>query len=253
MRLIQIIKLLCLSLIMILDLASCKDSTDENKSVEFADSYNEITKWCSCSIFIQHGSGNYDFEVNDKEGIKWSYNKDLNDRITIQGLKEGIYSLKVIDKEKNESSTTIIKVLPQAVIISIIKSDDALFSQKHDGLVLMGDTENKCFILHHIPPVSAYNYSSEPIFEGFYDIEEKDGKPSTLLLRDQNKIIVRTYTLDGTSEEALQFLKKLKNRQSWGTNDMFLSNGSIILKDNQRATNAKLILAYTFLPQNFYK
>ena len=77
---------------------------------------------------ITNGSGNYEYSINDKEGLEFLSEED-GKFITFKGLKEGIYKVKVIDKATNENAVVTIKVLPQAIEIDALmrKVDDPLF------------------------------------------------------------------------------------------------------------------------------
>lgn len=235
-------------MLFLVSLAGCKGSSDE-KSLELSDSYYEVTKWCSGNIFIYHGSGSYDVNTSDEEGLKLSF-KDTN-RLNFQGMKEGLYKLQITDKETKEKATATIKVLPQAVIISALKRDlnDDLFTQKGQ-LVLMGDAENKCFILPSWP--QGANRPSTTTFEGCYEIVEDAGKVTSILLFDKNKNNIRTYKIETSDKEVLDYLSKLLHRQPWEKDSPYFQDGSMTLTDGQNMVKASLYLAGDFLPYHLY-
>lgn len=241
-------------LLFLLSFNSCKSSTDnEEKSVEFYDTYNEVGKWCSCILPIENGSGDYEFDVNDKEGVKLSFDQEKNQLIA-KGMKEGIYHLTVTDKQTLKVASAVLKVLPQALLISFNSSknsyDHSPFSYK-DDFFLMGDAYNTCFIFPS-PVNGAADYRKNPTFEGFYQIEEKDGKPANLLLFDKNKNKIHTYELEGTSAEALSCLSRLLHRQSWEQDELFLQDDKVVLIENQNTLKAKIALVSTFIPKHYY-
>lgn len=206
-QIVNIVGIACLGMLFLVSLIGCKDSTDR-QPVGFAASSYQTTKWCSTIIGIVHGSGSYEFSVSDKEGIKLSFQKETN-QLTVEGLKEGIYEIRVLDKKTQESATTTVKVLPQALTIFAKRSrEDSLF-EKQSCLVLMADQENRCFMFH-IPIPTGYECS----FEGFYKIEETENIPTHIILFDKNRNKIRTYSLKGT-EVALDCLSKLWHRQKW--------------------------------------
>jgi len=248
-QIINILGIACLGMLFLVSLVDCKGSSDE-KSLELSDSYYEITNWCSSNIFIYHGSGNYDVSVSDKEGLKLSF-EDTN-RLNFQGMKEGLYELQITDKETNEKATATIKVLPQAVIISTLKRDsnDDLFTQKGE-LVLMGDAENKCFIL---PPwlQGGGNRPSTPTFEGSYEMVEYAGKVTSILLYDKSKNKIRTYKIETSDKEVFDCLSKLLHRQPWEKDSPYFQDGSMTLTDGQNVVKASLYLGGAFLPKHLY-
>lgn len=246
-QIINIVGIACLGMLFLVSFVGCKGSS-EKLTLELGDSYYEVTKWCSGDILIEHGSGNYDISISDKEGLKLSFEDSY--RLKFQGMKEGLYELQVTDKETNEKAIATIKVLPQAMIITALSrtQNDNLFSQKV-RLVLMGDAENKCFILPAW--IQGSKNPDTPTFEGSYEIVEVAGKVTNILLFDKNKNKVRTYELE-TSEEVLNCLSKLLHRQSWEKESPFLQDSLVILTDGENVVKATACLAECFLPKHFY-
>lgn len=250
----NLVGMVAMCLLFLLSFNSCKSSTDnEELSVEFYETYNEVGKWCSCFLSIKNGSGDYEFAVNDKDGVKLSFDKEKNSLIA-KGLKEGVYYLTVTDKQTQKVASAVLKVLPQALLISFNSSknsyDHSPFSYK-DELFLMGDADNRCFIFPSVVNGAA-DYRKNPTFEGFYQIEEKEGKPANLLLFDKNKNKIHTYKLEGTSAEALNCLSHLLHRQPWEQDEPFLQDGKVVLIDNQDTLQAKIALVSTFIPKHYY-
>lgn len=241
--------MVCISMLFLISLASCNDSSDKKLSLEIYKPYYETTKWCTCTILITNGSGNYEYSINDKEGLEF-LSEENGKFITFKGLKEGIYKVKVIDKATNENAVVTIKVLPQAIEIAALmrKVDDPLFS-KGTRLFLMGDAENKCFILPHA--IQGTNPSEPIIFDGYYELVENEGVVTGIVLYDKNKNIVRNYQIE-TSEEVLDCLSKLLYRQPWDRENPFFSDELVRLKSGEYVVNATAHLASTFIPYHFY-
>lgn len=241
--------MVCISMLFLISLASCHDSSDKKLSLEIYKPYYETTKWCTCTISITNGSGNYEYSISDKEGLEFLSEED-GKFITFKGLKEGIYKVKVIDKATNENAVVTIKVLPQAIEIDALmrKVDDPLFS-KGTRLFLMGDAENKCFILPHA--IQGTNPSEPIIFDGYYELVENEGVVTGIILYDKNKNIVRNYQVE-TSEEILDCLSKLLYRQPWDRENPFFGDHLVRLKSGEYVVNATAHLASTFIPYHFY-
>lgn len=248
-QIINILGIAYLGMLFLVSLVGCKGSSDDKTALELSDSYYEVTKWCSSNILIDHGSGNYDISVSDKEGLKLSF-EDTN-TLNFLGMKEGLYELQVTDKETKEKATATIKVLPQAIIISASQRvlNDDLFTPKAD-LFLMGDAENKCFIL---PPwLQGTTRPTTPTFEGSYEMVEDAGKVTSILLYDKNKNKIRTYKIETSDEEVLDCLSKLLHRQPWEKDSPYFQNGGMTLTDGQNVIKATLYLAGSFLPEHLY-
>lgn len=248
-QIVNIVGIACLGMLFLASFVGCKGSSDDKTALELSDSYYEVTKWCSGNILIVHGCGNYDVSVSDKEGLKLSI-EDTN-RLIFQGMKEGLYELQITDKETKEKATATIKVLPQAIIISTMRRDlnDDLFTQKAE-LVLMGDAENKCYIL---PPwLQGGNRPSNPTFEGSYEIVEYAGKVTNIFLFDKNKNKIRTYKIETSDEDVLDCLSKLLHRQPWEKDTPYFQDGMTTLTDGQNVVRATLYLAGSFLPKHLY-
>ena len=247
-QIVHILGIACLGMLFLVSLVGCKGSCDE-KLLELNDSYYEVTKWCSGNIWLHNGSGNYDISINDEAGLKLSF-EDTN-RLNFQGIKEGLYELQVTDKETKEKATATIKVLPQAIIISASRRDlnDDLFTPKAE-LFLMGDTENKCFILS--PWLQGTTRPTTPTFEGSYEMIEDAGKITSILLYDKNKNKIRTYKIETSDEEVLDCLSKLVHRQPWEKDSPYFQDGRMTLTDGQNVLKATLYLAGSFLPEHLY-
>ena len=206
-QILNILGIACLGMLFLISLIGCKEDSIDRQPICFAAPSYQTTKWCSTIIEIVHGSGSYDFSVNDQEGIKLSFKKETN-QLTVEGLKEGIYEIKLLDKKTKESATTMVKVLPQSLtIFSKRNLKDSLF-ERQSSLILIADKENRCFMY----PIPTGNECS---FEGFYKIEENENTPTHIILFDKNKNKIRTYSLNSTSELALDCLYKLWHRQKW--------------------------------------
>lgn len=63
--------MVCISMLFLISLVSCNDSSDKKLSLEIYKPYYETTKWCTCTISITNGSGNYEYSISDKEGLEF--------------------------------------------------------------------------------------------------------------------------------------------------------------------------------------
>lgn len=244
---------LSLCFLVLLGLNGCKSSTDSDElSVELSDSYEEVTKWCSCFFGIKNGSGNYEIAVSDKQGVEVSFD-NVNNRLIVKGLKEGRYDVKVTDKVTRKQVSARVWVLPQALRLYFDKreSNEDSFLSSDEDLFLMGDSKNNCFKYLSTSEGSRSQGPTRPKFKGTYKIEEDKDKPVRLLLFDADNNMIRNYSLEGSDEMALDYLSRLSHRRCWNEEDAEFKH-KIIFRSDNCVVEATLCPAVTSFPKHSY-